>query len=99
MVGPGAGFRSCRTSKSPERRLGASKLWCNLSSYILSIERPDLEPSYKNCGEQSLVPDCPPCDSFMYQDGVDPADSNPHLLTGQVNVLPLHHGPTTRIAS
>src|SRR5439155_22620154 len=21
-------------------------------------------------------------------------DSNPHLLTGQVNVLPLHHGPT-----
>src|SRR5439155_14083418 len=24
-------------------------------------------------------------------------DSNPHLLTGQVNVLPLHHGPTPRL--
>ena len=31
----------------------------------------------------------------MYQDGVDPADSNPHLLTEQVNVLPLHHGATS----
>src|SRR5438067_5317039 len=36
VVGPGAGFRSCRTSKSPERRLGAYQN-CGVTSVWSSI--------------------------------------------------------------
>lgn len=45
-------------------------------------------------GEQSPVPDRPPGRSFMYQNGVDPAELEPAPLNWT-----LHHGPTPRLIS
>src|SRR5882672_1685175 len=67
-------------NKSPSRRSELSKPWCNLSSYMFSIERAFRQSSDKGIRRTVLCARLPSRPFLMYQDGVDPAGLEPAPL-------------------
>lgn len=82
------------TKRKPEPHGSGFRELHNLSSYNKIISGSQVEVNITEGG----LPVLSPPDQSPYQTGKlwTRRDSNPHLITGQVIVLPLHHGPCSQ---
>jgi hypothetical protein len=87
---PARGFRRCGKKKNPNR---AGPGFGNCITCPVTKQLSPVTHLTSTLPKGTPCPESP--DQSPYQTGRlwTRRDSNPHLVTGQVNVLPLHHGP------